>query len=107
MSINIDHGLLFRVGSNLYKEFYGIQNKIKNISYKSINDAVTDIDLFMEKKAFEQIIEIDPSSSIISEESKELRANGDTVWLLDPLDGTSNFIQGVVNCNINCQDQKQ
>lgn len=95
MSINIDHGLLFRVGSNLYEGFDGIKNKIKDISYKSINDAVTDIDLFMEKKAFEQIIEIDPSSSIISEENKELRANGDTVWLLDPLDGTSNFIQGV------------
>jgi len=63
------------------------------ISHKSENDFVTDIDRAAEKAIIEIIHKAYPSHSILAEESGHHHGDEYT-WIIDPLDGTSNFIHG-------------
>lgn len=63
------------------------------ISHKAENDFVTDIDRAAEKAIIEIIHKAYPSHSILAEESGH-HAGDDYTWIIDPLDGTSNFIHG-------------
>ena len=63
------------------------------ISSKSDNDFVTDIDHAAEKAIIEIIHKAYPSHSILSEECGHQKGD-DMTWIIDPLDGTLNFIHG-------------
>lgn len=63
------------------------------VSHKSENDFVTDIDRAAEKAIIEIIHKAYPSHSILAEESGH-HAGDEYTWIIDPLDGTSNFIHG-------------
>ncbi len=66
------------------------------ISTKQINDFVTDIDQKAEAAIIETLLTAFPTHGILAEESgSEHGAQGaDFVWIIDPLDGTTNFIHG-------------
>ena len=66
------------------------------ISTKQINDFVTDIDQKAEAVIIETLLTAYPTHGILAEESgSEHGAQGaDFVWIIDPLDGTTNFIHG-------------
>ena len=66
------------------------------ISTKQINDFVTDIDKKAEETIIETLLTAYPAHGILAEESgSEYGAQGaDFVWIIDPLDGTTNFIHG-------------
>jgi len=66
------------------------------ISTKHINDFVTDIDQKAEAAIIETLLTAYPSHGILAEESgSEHGVQGsDFVWIIDPLDGTTNFIHG-------------
>ena len=59
-------------------------------------DFVTNSDLKAEKIIIEELKKGRPNYSIISEES-ELKKNKDTenTWIIDPIDGTVNFLHGI------------
>lgn len=78
---------------NSYREAKSIKNK--NIKNKELNDIVTDIDIFMEKKIVGAIKEWYPNHSIYSEECGELEGNSEYQWLIDPIDGTINFASNI------------
>jgi len=62
---------------------------------KSQHDFVTEIDRVAEALIAEEIVREAPESVIIGEElSPERRARGALVWIVDPLDGTTNFLHG-------------
>ncbi len=61
---------------------------------KSELELVTEMDLATEKKVVEIVKESFPEHSIVAEESGESRGKG-PVWVIDPIDGTHNFIRGV------------
>jgi myo-inositol-1(or 4)-monophosphatase len=63
------------------------------IRSKSRNDFVTQVDLAAEQAIIKIIRDRYPSHGIIGEESGE-HAGDDTVWIIDPLDGTTNFLHG-------------
>ena len=63
------------------------------ISKKSKNDFVTEIDLMAEEAIIKVIKNAYPDHSILAEESGEIAGN-DYVWIIDPLDGTTNFLHG-------------
>src|ERR1700760_2615819 len=63
------------------------------ISHKSENDFVTDIDHAAEKAIIDIIRKAYPSHGILAEESGHSMGD-DYTWIIDPLDGTSNFIHG-------------
>lgn len=95
MNIKHEFDLLFELGIKLFNEFKILNKNIVTLDIKSTNDAVTNVDFSMEKTAVKEISKIDPSSSILSEERKHIVKNKSCTWLIDPLDGTSNFIQGI------------
>ena len=66
------------------------------VSTKQINDFVTDIDQKSEAAIIETLLTAYPTHGIEAEESgSEHGAQGsDFVWIIDPLDGTTNFIHG-------------
>ncbi|MCW5221869.1 inositol monophosphatase family protein [Verminephrobacter aporrectodeae] len=66
------------------------------ISQKQINDYVTEVDQAAEKIIIETLLAAYPGHGILAEESgRELGAkDSECVWIIDPLDGTTNFIHG-------------
>lgn len=76
--------------------------KIKKISYKGRINIVTDIDKKAEEIIINKILSVFPNHSILSEEmgtvlKPKLETSQRTVpsgfkWLIDPLDGTTNFV---------------
>lgn len=61
---------------------------------KSQNDFVTEIDKQSEKIIIETIRKTYPNHAILGEESGHLEGNDEFVWIIDPLDGTRNFMHG-------------
>ena len=64
------------------------------ITEKSANDFVSDIDIEAEKIIIELIQQAYPSHSILSEEHGLIEGD-EYCWIIDPLDGTANFIHGI------------
>lgn len=81
-----------RVAGNLIVRAMNRLDRIK-ISEKSPNDFVTDVDQKVEKEIISIITKAYPHHSILGEESGELTGN-EYKWIIDPIDGTRNFIHG-------------
>src|SRR5215218_425931 len=66
------------------------------ISQKQVNDFVTEVDHASEAAVIETLLTAYPSHGIWAEESGKTHGakNSDFVWIIDPLDGTTNFIHG-------------
>ena len=66
------------------------------ISQKQINDFVTEVDHASEKVIIETLLTAYPGHGILAEESGSEYGAKDSefVWIIDPLDGTTNFIHG-------------
>ncbi|PZQ43963.1 MAG: inositol monophosphatase, partial [Micavibrio aeruginosavorus] len=66
------------------------------VSRKGPADFVTAADKRSEKVIFEELQKARPDYSFMMEESGEVKGNDpDHVWIIDPLDGTHNFMHGV------------
>ncbi len=63
------------------------------IAEKSPNDFVTEVDQKVEQEIIYHIKRAYPEHSILGEESGEIDGN-DYQWVIDPIDGTRNFIHG-------------
>lgn len=64
------------------------------IDRKQHNDFVTEVDKAAEETIIETLSEAYPNHGFLAEESGELLNNSDHIWIIDPLDGTTNFIHG-------------
>ena len=65
------------------------------VSAKGRNDFVTDVDRNAELEIIETIRKAYPDHGILAEESGASGTAGDEyVWIIDPLDGTTNFLHG-------------
>ncbi len=67
------------------------------IDIKGANDFVTEVDHACEAAIIDLILESFPEHAILAEESGRSRGNkkSDYLWIIDPLDGTTNFIHGL------------
>lgn len=65
--------------------------RVKEISKKGEIDLVTEADIQAERKILEVLTGLFPQDTIITEETGKHRHLPDRVWLIDPLDGTTNF----------------
>jgi myo-inositol-1(or 4)-monophosphatase len=63
------------------------------VDSKGRNDFVTDIDRKAEEDIIATVHRSYPQHAILGEESGR-SGNDDTVWIIDPLDGTTNFLHG-------------
>ena len=66
------------------------------ISQKQVNDFVTEVDHASEAAIIETLLTAYPDHGILAEESGSEHGNphADHIWIIDPLDGTTNFIHG-------------
>jgi len=63
---------------------------------KSTNDFVTEIDKAAEKEVIYHISKAHPDHSFLGEEGGlQGNANSDYQWIIDPIDGTTNFVRGI------------
>ncbi|MBP5273906.1 MAG: inositol monophosphatase [Abditibacteriota bacterium] len=63
---------------------------------KSPGDYVTEADLESERRAQEEIMRLFPGDGILSEEAGNSRSSGNLrIWIIDPLDGTNNFVRHI------------
>ena len=69
----------------------GMFGHINRVMKKGEIDLVTEADLRAEKAILEIIRHHFPRDSILTEEAGEYRDLPERVWLIDPLDGTTNF----------------
>ncbi|MDY6915509.1 MAG: inositol monophosphatase family protein [Candidatus Cloacimonadota bacterium] len=65
--------------------------RIEKIEHKGDIDLVTEIDLKSEQLLKQRIQEKYPVDAILAEEGKEVNAGATRRWIIDPLDGTTNF----------------
>jgi myo-inositol-1(or 4)-monophosphatase len=66
------------------------------VSQKQVNDFVTEVDHASEAAVIETLLGAYPNHAIWAEESGKTHGTqgSDFVWIIDPLDGTTNFIHG-------------
>lgn len=62
------------------------------VSEKKGAGLVTDVDLASEEKALKILRKSFPHFGLLSEESKPTQTNSPGRWIIDPLDGTNNFV---------------
>jgi myo-inositol-1(or 4)-monophosphatase len=74
------------------------------ITSKGRNDFVTEVDQAAEREIIASIRKSHPEHAFLAEEGGA-SGQGDTVWIIDPLDGTTNFLHGnpVFAVSIACQ----
>ena len=64
------------------------------VNVKQQSDYVTEVDRAAEAAIIEMIRETYPSHGILAEESGATGSESEYQWIIDPLDGTTNFIHG-------------
>lgn len=65
--------------------------KIKETKYKGAINLVTDIDRKAEEMVIRALQRYFPNDGFLSEEVGEIKGKSDFRWILDPLDGTTNY----------------
>ena len=81
------------IGLYIKNEVDKIKNE--NIEVKGLHDFVTYVDKNAEKKIIQRLQDILPEAGFITEE-KTISTKGELYnWVVDPLDGTTNFIHGL------------
>ena len=71
--------------------------ELVKVSTKQPNDFVTEVDKAAEAAIIETLLEAYPGFGILAEESGRSAGRGEAEyeWIIDPLDGTTNFIHGL------------
>tara|TARA_B100000700_G_scaffold174429_1_gene192606 strand:- start:421 stop:1224 length:804 start_codon:yes stop_codon:yes gene_type:complete len=90
--LNFSKEISFESGKILSKYF----GNINSINQKSTSiDLVTNADLESEKLIINSIQTKFPNHTIVTEESHLKEKNSDFRWIIDPLDGTTNFVHNL------------
>lgn len=82
---------LAREGGAILRKSYGMR---QTIHFKGEINLVTDVDRESEKHILGRIRERFPDHGLLSEESPEHRSPSPYRWIVDPLDGTTNYAHG-------------
>ena len=93
-NLNVMIKAVQKAGRNLLRDFGEIENL--QVSRKGAADFVSSADTYAEKTIREYLKEVRPRYGFLQEEGGEIKGE-DTAhrWILDPLDGTMNFLHGI------------
>ena len=81
-----------KVMQHYFNGSFTISNK------EGINNLVTEADHASEKVIIDVIKQAFPDHFILSEEAGEMKMDSETKWIIDPIDGTVNFANGIPIC---------
>jgi len=70
-------------------------DKPSQVSHKGRIDLVTGTDLAVEEALKENLARLLPGSTFLAEESAAVLDPGELTWIIDPVDGTTNFVHRV------------
>lgn len=62
------------------------------IQTKSFNDFVSEVDQTAEKAIIDTLKSAYPDHGFLGEEGGDINENAENIWIIDPLDGTTNFL---------------
>ncbi len=82
-----------KAGGAVLREHFGRVTHVR--TKESLASVVTDADLASERCIFDRLRARFPDHGRLGEESGFERGSADFVWVVDPLDGTSNFVAGL------------
>ncbi|MEO1595307.1 MAG: inositol monophosphatase family protein [Pseudomonadota bacterium] len=90
-------------GDSLIRSQHRLDNL--NVQSKGRNDFVSEADRLAEAKIIDEIRKSYPDHAILAEETGAHDGQDDVTWIIDPLDGTSNFLHGfpVFCVSVACQ----
>jgi len=92
--MNIIHKACVKASKSLIRDFGEIEKL--QVSSKGPGDFVSAADKRSEKIIIEELSKAHPDYGILSEESGEMnKDNKENRWIIDPIDGTSNFLNGI------------
>jgi len=91
-TINIFEKAARKAGRILTRDFGEIENL--QIQSKNVGDFVTSADLKVEKSLLETLRYYYPKVNFLTEESGYIQGEGEMI-VIDPIDGTTNFIHGI------------
>ncbi len=92
--INIITKACMKASRSLIRDFGEIENL--QVSSKGPGDFVTSADKRTEKIIIEELQKAHPDYGIITEESGIInKTNTNNRWIIDPIDGTTNFLNGI------------
>jgi len=91
--INVLEKICYKVSKVIIRDF-GEVEKLQ-VSRKGPGDFVTKTDKKVEKIIIEELEKARPKYGFIAEESGERKNESEFNWVIDPIDGTSNFMHGI------------
>ena len=92
--INLITKACMKASRSLIRDFGEIENL--QVSKKAPGDFVTSADKRTEKILIEELQKSHPEYGIVTEESGVInRSNNKNKWIIDPIDGTMNFLNGI------------
>jgi len=92
-NINIMVKACRKASKILIRDFGEIENL--QVSVKGPGDFVTTSDKKVEKTIINELLKARPDYSVLSEESGEINNDKSFKWIIDPIDGTANFLHGI------------
>jgi len=93
-----------QAGAAQLQHFFNGNFKISN--KEGINNLVTEADHAAEKAIIEVIQADYPDHFILSEETGEIKTSSEYKWIIDPIDGTVNFSNGIPLCCVSIGVEK-
>jgi myo-inositol-1(or 4)-monophosphatase len=93
-----------QAGAEQLQHFFSREFKISN--KEGVNNLVTEADHAAEKAIIEVIQKEYPDHFILSEETGEIKTNSEYKWIIDPIDGTVNFANGIPICCVSIALEK-
>ena len=92
--LNVMVQAAFKAGKSLARDFGEVQNL--QVSLKGPGDYVSQADRKAEKLIREELMKARPTYGFLGEEAEEIvGTDGAHRWIVDPLDGTTNFLHGI------------
>lgn len=91
--INVMAGAAFRAAKGLIRDFGEVEQL--QVSRKGPADFVSAADTRTEKQLYEDLHRARPDFGFLMEERGEIKGDAPERWVVDPLDGTTNFLHGL------------
>lgn len=94
-----------KAGSHIMRAYERLEDV--KVSSKGENDYVTEVDQASENIIMDTLSKFYPTHGFLGEESGHVAGREDCRWIIDPLDGTMNFIHGYPNFCISMAYEEQ
>lgn len=103
--LNVMCNAAFQAARGLVRDFGEVEHL--QVSRKGPGDFVSTADKKAEDTLYKELKKARPSYGFLMEESGEIKGESEYTWIIDPLDGTTNFLHGIPHFAISIGLQKE